>query len=534
MQKQAQALLLLLDMDNPAQAKGFTKYQQDPYAFCTEQLGESYTDDVKKVMESVRDNTTTIVRSANAVGKSHAAARIALWFYKCFPGAQVYTTAAPPEKNLKKIMWGEIGTLVRRHPKLFDGDRVFADMNIQRTEQEFITGVSIPMSGTAEEREAKFSGKHAPYLLFIVDEGDAVPEEVYKGIESCMSGGMARLLVLFNPRGEYGPVARMEKNKAGHVCQLSAITHPNVVEGRDIFPGAVTREATVRRINEWSRPLAPGENKDVECFEVPPYLVGTTALSLDGTTFAPLPNSLRKVTNPAFFYMVLGLYPPQSEKQLISRALIDAAVSRWLTYVAVHGEVPPVRDGVAGLDVAESAIGDWNVLCKRFGGFVSRLDERWKGIDPDATAIKATEKIKALQNQMVVNVDGTGLGSGVAPRMRRSGIQKAHSIKVASSPTYQTEMGTFFQLRDQLWWSTMLWLRDDKGAMLPPDEELADELSTPLWWVGLDGKVRVSDKETLREMLGRSPDKADALNLTFAPEPVMRIAPTVTTGNYVR
>ena len=38
-------------------------------------------------------------------------------------------------------------------------------------------------------REAKFSGKHAPYLLFILDEGDAIGDEVYRGIESCMSGG---------------------------------------------------------------------------------------------------------------------------------------------------------------------------------------------------------------------------------------------------------------------------------------------------------------------------------------------------------
>ena len=63
------------------------------------------------------------------------------------------------------------------------------DWLIIRSDKSFIQGVAIPMSGSPEEREAKFSGKHSPVLIFIVDEGDAVPEEVYKGIEGCMSGG---------------------------------------------------------------------------------------------------------------------------------------------------------------------------------------------------------------------------------------------------------------------------------------------------------------------------------------------------------
>ena len=119
---------------------------------------------------------------------------------------------------------------------------------------------------------------------------------------------------------------------------------------------------------------------------------------------------------------------------------------------------------------------------------------------------------------MRVMVDGTGLGAGVAPRMARLG-STASSVKVASSPTYETELGAFFQLRDQLWWSCREWLRTDPGAMLPPDDDLIEELATPLYAV-MGGRVRVSDKDTMREMLGRSPDKADSLCLTFAEDAV--------------
>lgn len=455
---------------------------------------------------------------------SHGAARIATWFYKCFPGSQVYTAAAPPERNLEKILWGEIGALVDKHPGIFEDDRITRDLNIQRSPLSFLTGVAIPMSGTPEQRQAKFSGKHAPYLLFIVDEGDAVPPEVYKGIESCMSGGFARLLIMFNPRGEYGPVAQMEKKKLGNIISLSAFNHPNVITGDEQIPGAVNRETTVRRVNEWTRPLAPDEKPDAECFEVPEYLVGTTATSLAGTVFEPLPAGWRKVENPAFFYMVLGLYPPQAETQLISRAWIDAAISRWLTYVATYGEKPPVDRAVAGLDVAEYGK-DWNVLTYRFGGWVAK-PERWQGLDADATALRCFDQVTRDGWRVKVLVDATGIGSGVAPRITRASASRpdrsyvqAESVKVASAPTYDTELGVFFMLRDQLWWSCREWLRDEPNhpsyAMIPPDDDLTEELSAPLYSVR-GGKVRITDKDTMREMLGRSPDKADSLCLTFA------------------
>ena len=153
-------------------------YQSDPVGFGETVLGETYTNDVKRMMESVRDHPITIARSANATGKTHSAARIAVWFYKSFLDGQVYTAAAPPESNLKKLLWGEIGGLAERHPDLFKQDAL-KSLHIERSAQSFLTGVTIPMSGTPAQRQAKFSGKHAPHLLFILDEGDAIPDEVY-------------------------------------------------------------------------------------------------------------------------------------------------------------------------------------------------------------------------------------------------------------------------------------------------------------------------------------------------------------------
>jgi hypothetical protein len=401
-------------------------------------------------------------------------------------------------------------------------------MEIARSAQSFISGVAIPTSGSAEEREAKFAGKHAPHLLFIVDEGDAVPDEVYKGIESCMSGEHDRLLIMFNPRMTAGPVYYKESHNQANVVELSAIHHPNVLTGANVYPGAVTRETTVRRVNMWTRPLADQETPDAECWQVPEFLVGQTALGLDGVPFPPLEQGWRKITNAAFSYMVLGQYPAQSSQQLISRAWIDAARTRYDSYVARYGNNPPEGvQPVLGFDVAEMG-GDANTLCARYGSYVSPFLS-WKGIDPDASSIRAVSVYHNLNAQAIM-VDGTGVGSAVAPAMSRQGRTdttpiRAISVKVAGKPSKQikTELGEFYQLRDQLWWALREWLRTDSAAMLPPDQMLLQELRVPTYSVRENGKIKITTKDDMREALRRSPDRADALCLTFLPQPVTKI-----------
>ena len=488
----------------------YTIFQKNPTAFGEVILGETYTDDVRVLMDSVRDNQVTVARSANATGKTHAAARIASWWLKCFEDSQVYTAAAPPENNLKKLLWGEIVGLTENHPELFK-DFTCQSLHISRNAQSFLTGVTIPMSGTEQAREAKFSGKHAPHLLFILDEGDAIPDEVYRGIESCMSGGNARLLVMFNPRGEQGEVWRMERDERAAVVELTAFRHPNVVTGEDIIPGAVTRAKTISRIHKWTRPLAEGEQIDSECFELPDFLEGQTSVNEAGKEYPPLKAGWYKIMEPAFSYMVLGQYPSVGSSQLISRDWVSRARARWDSFVAENGEVPPagVRP-VSGLDVAEFGV-DANVFCSRYGGWVAKM-RPWNGVDPTATADRGAAEA-ADAGSSYVNVDGTGVGAGVAPGMQKLNTT-AFTVKTAGKPTKTTDLGDFKILRDQLWWECREWLRTDPGAMLPPDELLVEEILLPDYRVD-GGKLRIMQKDVMKEKLKRSPDRADALILTF-------------------
>lgn len=460
---------------------------------------------------------------------THSAARIAVWFYKCFPGAQVYTTAAPPEDNLRRLLWGEISNVVGKHPTLFNDDRRSL-MHLERSPVEFLTGVTIPLNTQPNEREARFSGKHAPYLLFIVDEGDAVPSEIYRAIEGCMSGGFARMLIMLNPRQKTGPVWQMTRDRRANVIQLSALSHPNVITGKELMPGAVNRDTTVRRIQEMSRPLSPNEQPDSQCFQVPDFLAGHVTVGKDGRPYLPLDAGWRKVTENSLWYMTFGEYPPQGDNQLIADDWIDAAITRWHAYVARFGEGPPLGiNPIIGLDVADFGV-DSNVLTPRWGGFVGR-SYTWGGVDLGVTADKTVDILMSLprtQNERIsvarICVDANGLGAGAPPLINRRLRHKVRviGVRVTEKPDQkakqgQEELGEFVALRDQLWWSVREWLRTDKGAMLPPDDELREELLAPTYGRDRKGNILVMSKDDMKTQLRRSPDKAESLALTFTP-----------------
>lgn len=507
--------------------RDYSDYRHKPVEFCEEVLKCILAPKIKDVMRSVNDNTITVAQSCNSYGKSHGAGRVGVWWMKVHDEYKVFMTAAPPFENLKKILWAEFNTALNT-PGVLDDELVYSLDVFKSSDkidrENFVTGVAIPQSGKPEERETKFSGKHSPNLLFIVDEGDAVPEEVYKGIESCMSGGNVKLLIMFNPKMQSGYVYNLIKDKKAHVVTLSAFEHPNVVTGKDVIPGAVDREVTIRRINEWTRPLAEGEKLESDCFEVPEFLVGITAKDWAGVEYPPLKAGWRKITEIMFSYMVLGQYPSQGAMALISEQWISDARNRWDLYVSTFGERPPKGvKPLLGLDVGELGP-DYNMCCIRWGGYVPKFNSKtmWNGLDTDQTAMKCYQLYVDNDVDMAF-IDATGYGSSVAPSMVRHGRAdsnqiRAVSVKSADKPTpfITTELGSFSSLRDQLWWAMREWLRTDPNAMLPPDPALLDDLRAAEYQVVGD-KIKIMEKAKFREKLRRSPDRADALSLTFTP-----------------
>jgi hypothetical protein len=188
----------------------------------------------------------------------------------------------------------------------------------------------------------------------------------------------------------------MIQSGQAHVVNLDAFSHPNVVTGRDIVPGAVTRETTALRISEWSRAQIDGEKIDSEqeWFRIPTALDGVTATRKDGTEIMPLVGEQwRKVTNPALSYMVLARFPGQAENQLINRTWVEAAMQRWQAWQITHGDRPPedIRP-IMGFDKRPGR-GDLADTQRCAGTHRRDGDRRGRGARDDALVGESSERV---------------------------------------------------------------------------------------------------------------------------------------------
>jgi hypothetical protein len=515
----------------------FELYQDDPIGFVEDVLGAELWDKQRELLEAIRDIEIVQVRSATGVGKTFALGHAAVWIYKSFPKAQVYTTSAPPEGNLRRLLWGEIYALAKDHAELFLTDDVRASLLIQRHPKQFIVGVTIPSSSSDEEIETKWSGKHSPELVFIMDEGDGVPDPVYKGADGCMSGGVfVRQVVCFNPKKKSGEAYRREMEGRAHVIVMSALEHPNVITGKNIIPGAVTQEVTIRRIYQWTDPKPIKMEVDSTCWEVPEFLIGKTAKLPSGKLTPPLRPGWRVIIDDQFYYKVLAEYPQGGQNQLIWDSWIDDAVSRWEMMRTMNGGqvIPP--QGIKptmGLDVADLGP-DKDCAAFRYGTWWD-IPETWKSIDPHNTAERAAREYKE-RNAAMCKVDATGVGAGVPGAMMAQADKlnfyiTAYRVMVAESASgflmeededgEASLSGEFVYIRDEAYWAVRTAFRKGNVA-LPPEtynedcRRLHESLKSMTYEITAKNKIAVVSKKILRKVLGYSPDEMEAFMLTYA------------------
>jgi hypothetical protein len=101
----------------------------------------------------------------------------------------------------------------------------------------------------------------------------------------------------------------------------------------------------------------------------------------------------------------------------------------------------------------------------------------------------------------------------MAGRLQELGVP-AFGINVGETGTMDNPE-KFVRRRDELWWAGRLWFHA-RDTRIPNDPGLISELSTPTYREMPNGKVLVESKDELKKRGVKSPNKADAFNLTFA------------------
>lgn len=364
--------------------------------------------------------------------------------------------------NLKDNLWPEFSKWLNisraRHAYLssaftWQKERIFAN---NHPETWFLSARSWSKSADPEEQGRTLSGIHSEYVLFLIDESGEIPLSVLKSAEQAIGKGrFAKIVQAGNPTSHAGMLyaAATRLRDMWHIIRITGDP-----EDPDRSP----------RIDiEWAKSQI----------------------------------KLYTRTDPWVMAYILGQFPPSSLNSLIGIEEVEAAMKRH--YSVDKYERSQKRIGV---DVARFG-DDENCLFPRQGlaAFKPVITRGQRTHDIAARVMLG----KSKWGSEMEFVDGTGgYGAGVIDSM----IQAGHSpqeIHFSGSPFD----ARYLNKRAEMWFQMVNWIK--RGGALPPDPVLAKELSTPTYTFQ-NGKFQLESKEQIKKRLGFSPNRADALGLTFA------------------
>jgi hypothetical protein len=202
---------------------------------------------------------------------------------------------------------------------------------------------------------------------------------------------------------------------------------------------------------------------------------------------------------------VRGLFPMASSRQLIPSDLVAAGRT-----------VPPrclISDPIViGVDVARYGDDESVIACRKGRDARSIPWKYYRGLNTMQLASRIIEFRQDLESRglrvSAMFIDATGIGAGVIDRLAQL---EYDPIEVHFG---STNCAPAFKRKDaEMWVAVREWLRG--GGAIPDDDVLAKQLEAREYDYDAVERIYLESKEDMKERGEESPDRADALALTF-------------------
>ncbi len=431
-----------------------------------EDLCEFIPDDwQRETMLDVAKHRRVSVRSGQGVGKTSLEAILILWYLMTRPYPRIIATA-PTQQQLYDVLWAEIKKWLNRSKV-----KNYLKWTKTKVYMRGHEGIWYATARTAARPE-NMQGFHEDHMLFIVDEGSGVADDIFEAIMGTLSGVENKIAVFGNPT-----------RTTGFFYDLHNIN-------RDLWK--------VRKVS--SRESARTSKENIEALE-------------------------RKYGKESDVVRVRvdGDFPQNQSEGLISLAAMEGAIEKDI-------KISDARVLNIGVDVARYGE-DKTVIAARLNGKVLPL-YKYQKQNTMTTAGKVLEIARKLHaeypqiNRVVINVDTDGLGAGVTDRLREVVRQQdlAYKINAVHNGARARDSARYYNWISEAWDEMNIRLEENMSRLargeeptvsLPDDPELISELSSRNFVVNSDGKIELEKKEQMKKRIRKSPDSADAVLLSF-------------------
>lgn len=453
-------------------------YVNDPVGWLRDKLGEECWSKQREIMESVRDNRRTAVRSSHGVGKTHIASRIAAWWLDSHPPGEAFlATSAPGAAQVKAILWRYIGQAHRKGNLI--GRVNQTEWLIGKEPIGFGRKPADPAEGGGDTTVDAFHGIHAKYVLVILDEAGGIPGPLWTAAKSFMTGKHNRLLAIGNPDDPTTEFERACRDGSGfNVIGISTFDTPNFT----------------------------GEPVSLELAEQLPDEVWLNEYRLDYGEGSAV-----------WTAKVLGLFPKNASDAVVPYS--------WAVECKKLGlERDPRRIVSLGVDVGGGI--DETVITP-LQGRVFLPQRASRSDDPEETAGEIVEAIRDYRAQVTapvngikvrVNIEADGLGWGIAGLVSAAMTTlgwtdvQVNPVKVGAGAS---DPEKYNNLRSELYWMARQYCyrKTYDMSQLDDNDKCINELTTPKWKKTSTGLIEVESRESIIKRLKHSPDRASSLIL---------------------
>jgi phage terminase large subunit len=442
-----------------------TAYVFDPVRWAHDMLGFECDTWQVEALNDLIEKRFCAWSAGTGVGKSAALAIVILWFMSTRPFPKVPCTA-PTQHQLFDVLWGEIAKWLRRNEMLsqmFKWTQTKVSLKGHEEEWFAVARTSKPKPG--EQSAEGLQGFHADHILFVLDEGSAVPDQVYNAVDGAFTTDGSYAIVASNPTRRTGYFYNIfnDPRQKG----LWALRYIDANKAKSVTPASIERIIKIY-------------GKDHDYYRM----------------------------------KVLGTFPLNDATALFADYQVTEAHGRDLRF----GE-----DDVVGISCDPARFGDdYTVFYIRKG---CRIIDRFqlKSMDTMEVAKFGLDLFFTYRPSYYI-IDVIGIGAGVVDRTKEElrkpengkGKDVGKIIEVAVNGTPVDEE-KFYNIRAEMFWhlhDIIDTLSIEKETPLL-DEELPQ---IQYFWSRGESLIQIVPKKDLKDILGRSPNDADALALLFYPD----------------
>ena len=391
--------------------------------------------------------------SGHGIGKSALVAWLILWALSTMEDTKGVVTANT-ETQLKTKTWSEVATWFRLCAPVKTMFELTATAIFSKSPEHERTW-RLDMIPWSEKNTEAFSGLHnkGKRVLLIFDEASAIPDVIWQVSEGALTDEGTQIIW----------------------CVFGNPTR-NTGRFKDCFTGSIAHRWTTKQVDSRTSIFT---NKD--------------QLKQWADNYGE--------DSDFFKVRVRGMFPSMSARQFISVADVDAAFGRFLR-IDQYSFAPKI------LTVDPAWEGDDELAIGLRQGLAFKLLRTIPKNDNDIQVANIIANLEDSEHADAVFIDA-GYGTGIVSGGRTLG----RTWQLVWFAGESTDPGCLNK-RAEMWKLMRDWLK--AGGAIPADSTLYNDLIGPETVGRVDGKIQLESKSDMKKRGLRSPNRADALAISFA------------------